>query len=107
MLSFLAKFQKSQARQISDLVKTDLEELFDKFNLQINARFKEIEARLIKLDRNLELLETRLTTKEISDKQTYGHLSYKMAEISNQKMKKEVNQLRDQLEGIRRAKIDQ
>jgi len=107
VLSFLAKFQKSQARQISDLVKTDLEELFDKFNLQINARFKEIEARLIKLDRNLELLETRLTTKEISDKQTYGHLSYKMAEISNQKMKKEVNQLRDQLEGIRRAKIDQ
>ncbi|MFW5887253.1 MAG: hypothetical protein ACOCUH_00490 [Bacteriovoracia bacterium] len=88
---------KNEANEIAQIVVGETQKVFEGFHLEVNNRFREIQAQLNKLDQNIEILEKKLFTKELQDKQQYGHIQYKLNEVGNQRLKKELDNLKEEL----------
>jgi hypothetical protein len=88
--------------EIISAVITQTTILIQDLQRQIDFRFKEISAQIKEVESGLMELETKLLTKDLKDKQTYGLLHYKLHEVKNEKITEEITELTDQL-NLRKA----
>ncbi len=87
--------KQEEARTITDMVVGETKKIFELFHLEVNNRFREIQAQIRQLDTNIELLERKLVIKDMSDKRKYGQLHYKLHEVKDTTIK-------DEIDGIKR-----
>lgn len=73
---------KVLAKLITQEMKADTKDLIDRLHFEVNQRFREVQAQLQIMDSNLELLEKKINIKELSDRQSYGQLHYKIEELN-------------------------
>lgn len=71
------KMVKDLAKEIAQETSKELGSVNDGHTRQLN----EIKMALTALVDKIESLENRLTSKELKDRQTYGHLHYKISEL--------------------------
>ncbi|MEX0799319.1 MAG: hypothetical protein WEB87_01625 [Bacteriovoracaceae bacterium] len=77
-------FAFKNKNMVKDLAKEIVQETSKELNLLHDGQkgqLKEIQQVLGQLVDKIEALEHRLTTKELKDHQTYGHLKYKISEL--------------------------
>ena len=78
------KFGFNSKRMVKDLAQEIAQETSKELNLlhsQNQNQMEDIKQVLHQLVDKLDALETRLNTKELKDRQTYGHLQYKISEL--------------------------
>lgn len=71
------KFSKSLATNVVE----ETEVLFEKISKNQNDQFSEVKTILMNLTQKVTEIENRIASKEIRDKNTYGHLQYKISEL--------------------------
>jgi hypothetical protein len=80
MFNFLfnrKKFSKTLAHEVV----SETEVLFGKINENQTEQFSEIKTILLNLTNKVSEIENRIASKELKDKNTYGHLQYKISEL--------------------------
>lgn len=91
---------KVLAKLITEEMKENNTDLIQRLHFEINQRFREVQAHLQIMDSNIELLEKKINIKELSDRQNYGQLTYKIEELNTIKNsylnKKSVKDLKDE-----------
>jgi hypothetical protein len=88
MLWFKTKKESVRSDELKELAKLlmiETKEAMKEFHLDVNNRFREIQAQLKIIDQNIELIERKIQTKDMSDRQTYGHIHYKLEELKDLK----------------------
>lgn len=74
---------KDHAEQIAEIVVKRTNERLEVFELSLNNRLKELQSQIHLLDTNINLIDKKLSLKELKDKQSYGHMKYKIEELSS------------------------
>lgn len=90
-----------QAREITDMVVAETKKIFESFHLEVNNRFREIQAQMKQIDTNIELLERKIVIKEMNDRHEYGHLHYKLHEVKNTRIRDEIDDIKKKLQLIK------
>lgn len=90
---FFSKRKRPEDDVIVNAVVSQTSALITDLHQQINLRFKELSAQIKEIELGLEQLEVKLTTKDLKDKQAYGLLHYKLHEVKNTKLEKEIGDL--------------
>ncbi len=80
MFDFLFNRKKFSKTLATDVVE-ETEVLFDKLAQNQNNQFSEMKTILMSLTQKVTEIENRIASKEIRDKNTYGHLQYKISEL--------------------------
>jgi hypothetical protein len=71
------KFSKTLATEVVE----ETEVLFNKISKNQDNQFSEVKTILMNLTQKVTEIENRIASKEIRDKNTYGHLQYKISEL--------------------------
>jgi hypothetical protein len=71
------KFSKTLATNVVE----ETEVLFEKISKNQDNQFSEVKTILMNLTQKVTEIENRIASKEIRDKNTYGHLQYKISEL--------------------------
>ena len=80
MFDFLFNRRKFSKTLACDVV-SETEVLFGKLNESQSEQYAEMKTILLNLTQKVSEIENKLATKEIRDKNTYGHLQYKISEL--------------------------
>ena len=74
---------RSQAEEIAELVVQKSNEKMTQFQIEVNNRFKEVQAQLNQLDTNISLIDKKLSVKELKDRQDYGQMKYRISQLDS------------------------
>ena len=88
---------KKQAEEVAKIVVDETKKLLEDFQMEIQNRFKEVQAQLRIIDTNIELIERKMAIKELNDRQQYGQLHYKIHEVKDKKISQELETLKSKL----------
>jgi hypothetical protein len=80
MFDFLFNRKKFSKALATDVVE-ETEQLFDRIAKNQDNQFSEVKTILMNLTQKVTEIENRIASKEIRDKNTYGHLQYKISEL--------------------------
>lgn len=94
---FKNKKHSDIAKETSDLVIKETEKLVQGLRLDFQHRFEELKAEVRDLNAGLKHLENQLLVKDLRDKQQYGHLHYKIHEVKNTSIEKDIVELSSKL----------
>lgn len=98
MFTFIfGKKQKPDSEVIVTAVVSQTEALITNLHQQMDLRFKEVTAQIKEIELGLSQMETKLLSKDLKDKQAFGHLHYKLHEAKNNKLNEEIKELEDKL----------
>ncbi len=82
MLSwFKKKLSSDEIQAIAQAVTLETKESLQTIRLEMNQRFSELEIRLKNLDKNIEIMEKKILSKDLTDRQAYGQLHYQLEEL--------------------------
>ncbi|MFZ4714004.1 MAG: hypothetical protein ACOYL6_09845 [Bacteriovoracaceae bacterium] len=74
-----------ELKELAKLLTAETKEVLQSFHLEVNNRFREVQAQLKIIDQNIELIERKIQSKDLTDRQTYGHIHYKLEELKDLK----------------------
>jgi hypothetical protein len=94
---FKTKKHSQIAKETSDLVIEETQKLVQTLRLDFQHRFEELKTEIKDLNHGLKHLENQLLTKDLRDKQQYGHLHYKIHEVKNNNIEEEIEELEKKL----------
>lgn len=97
---FKSKSQNSRNNDSVYAIISQTEALIENLYSRIDVRFQELSGQIKELEQGLQNLETKLLAKDLKDKQAYGLLHYKLHEVKNVKLQKEIDELQEKLSQI-------
>lgn len=74
-----------ELKELATLLTEETKNVLREFQLEVNHRFQEVQAQLRLIDSNIEIIERKILNKDMTDRQTYGHIHYKLEELKDLK----------------------
>jgi hypothetical protein len=88
------------ANLISNQVSAQTNKSINDFKTELKLELKEMNNKIKRIETNIDLLEKSLQIKEMSDKRNYAHMQYKLNEVPNNRIQKEIQEIRSKLKPI-------